>query len=336
MATPPVSVVIPVLNEERHLAEVVAAVLAQDYAGGLEVILSIGPSTDRTSEIAAQLAAHNPMIRVVENVSGRTPDAMNAGIAVATGEVIVRCDGHALLPQKYVATAVETLQRTGAVSTGGVMAAKGDTPFQQAVAWAMTSKVGVGAASFHVGGQEGPAETVYLGCFNAAKLREVGGYDPRMTRAQDWELHHRLIEAGGLVWFNPALQVTYKPRRTLRSLSSQYRQYGQWRRKVMQLHPETRRRISALRYFAPPAVLIASVLGLMLGLIGIVTSSVLQYAALVPLGYLATLLAVGLYSFLELSLPAALLLPLVIATMHMSWGWGFLTSNSPLTDEPGL
>ncbi|MEY2634631.1 MAG: hypothetical protein RIS75_571, partial [Actinomycetota bacterium] len=75
---------IPVLNEERHLAEVVAAALNQDYAGPLQVVISVGPSTDRTAEIAQQLAAADPRVVVVDNPSGRTPDAMNAGIAKAT------------------------------------------------------------------------------------------------------------------------------------------------------------------------------------------------------------------------------------------------------------
>ena len=328
MDFPSVSVVIPVLNEERHLAEVVGAALAQDYSGSLEVVVAVGPSRDRTAEIAAELASADARVRVVENPSGRTPDAMNAGIAVATGEVIVRCDGHALLPREYVATAVQTLERTGAVNTGGIMDAQGETAFERAVAWAMKSKVGVGAAAFHVGGGEGPAETVYLGCFRAAALREAGGYDPKMTRAQDWELNHRLISAGGLIWFNPALRVTYRPRRDLRSLASQYRQYGEWRRKVMRMHPETARRWSALRYFAPPVALIGSALGLLLGLAGLLASNALSLALLLPSGYAVLICLAALTSLKSERLAVALRLPLVLATMHMSWGFGFLTSRA--------
>ena len=55
------------------------------------------------------------------------------------------------------------MRRTGADNVGGIMAAEGVTPFEQAVARAMTSRLGVGNASFHTGGEEGPADTVYLG-----------------------------------------------------------------------------------------------------------------------------------------------------------------------------
>ena len=112
-------------------------------------------------------------------------------------------DGHALVPDDYVAVAVDVLERTGADNVGGMMAAEGTTPFERAVAAAMTSRLGVGSASFHVGGEEGEALTVYLGAFRRSALERVGGYDESMVRAQDWEMNHRIRESGGLIWFTP-------------------------------------------------------------------------------------------------------------------------------------
>ena len=68
----------PVRNEERHLADSVARVLDQEYAGGFELLLAVGPSKDRTEEIAWQLAAADPRITVVQNPSGKIASAMNA------------------------------------------------------------------------------------------------------------------------------------------------------------------------------------------------------------------------------------------------------------------
>ena len=56
---PGVSVVMPVLDEERHLEAAVSGVLAQDYPGELEVVLAVGPSRDATREIADELAARD-------------------------------------------------------------------------------------------------------------------------------------------------------------------------------------------------------------------------------------------------------------------------------------
>ena len=323
---PSVSIMIPVLNEERYLSQVVAASLNQDYSNLQQVILSVGPSHDRTEEIARELAANNPKIVVVNNQTGRTPDALNCAIAVATSEILVRCDGHALLPTNYVTMAVETLQRTGADNVGGIMDAEGETSFQKAVAWAMTSKLGVGAAAFHVGGAEGEVETVYLGCFKKTALDRVGGYDPAMTRAQDWEMNHRIRKTGGKIWFNPNLKVTYRPRRTIKSLGTQYLQYGQWRRRVMKMHPETAKGLSALRYFAPPLALIANLFGALVGIAGLVLNNCLVLGFLIPLTYIVAIKFIGCFVARNVDLKTRFFIPIALATMHMAWGWGFLTS----------
>ncbi len=146
----------PVLNEERHLREAVQQVLDQDYAGPIDVVLAVGPSRDRTQEVAESIASADTRVTLVPNPTGRTPQALNAAINASKGEVVARCDGHAMLPRDYVRTAVETLRETGADNVGGIMAAEGVSPFEKAVARAMTSKIGVGNAAFHVGGEGGP------------------------------------------------------------------------------------------------------------------------------------------------------------------------------------
>ena len=51
-----ISVIIPVLNEQNHLAAAVNSVLGQKYSGEIEVLLALGPSRDNTNQIAAELA----------------------------------------------------------------------------------------------------------------------------------------------------------------------------------------------------------------------------------------------------------------------------------------
>ncbi len=319
---PGVSVVVPVLNEERHLATAVERLLGQEYPGPLEVVLALGPSTDRTDEIAAALAAAEPRVRLVANPTGRTPAGLNSAIAAASYDVIVRVDGHALVPEHYVGVAVEVLERTGADNVGGVMAAEGETPFEQAVACAMTSRLGVGASSFHTGGDEGPAPTVYLGVFRRSALERVGGYDETMVRAQDWEMNHRIIETGGLVWFTPRMRVTYRPRPTLRALARQYFEYGRWRREVARRHPDT---LNA-RYLAAPVAVLAVVFGSLAGLLSIDGPAILAVGWLAPIGYAVLVLGGGIVVGRGLPPSAWVRLPLVFATMHGAWGLGFLTS----------
>ncbi len=313
----------PVLDEERHLGDAVALLLGQDYPGPLEVVLALGPSRDRTDDVAVALAAADPRVRTVANPTGRTPAGLNAAVAAARHDVIVRVDGHALVPDDYVRVGVATLLATGADNVGGIMGAEGVTDFEQAVARAMTTTLGVGAASFHVGGEEGPAPTVYLGCFRRAALARVGGYDESFVRAQDWEMNHRIRETGGLVWFTPAMHVTYRPRPSARRLARQYFEYGRWRRQVMRRHPET----VSLRYLAPPVAVLGVAAGTISAAVGVTTGPRwLRVGLLAPAGYAGLVLVGAALNARGLPRAAAIRLPGVYVTMHGAWGLGFLTS----------
>ncbi len=333
----PVSVIMPVRNEERHLAEAVRRVLAQDYPAGIEVVLAVGPSGDATARIARELAAADSRVTVVDNPSGRIPAANNAAIKASRFPIVARVDGHALIPPGYLRLAVQTLADTGADDVGGVMAAEGVTPFEQAVAWAMTSPTGVGRAAFHTGGQTGPADTVYLGVYRRVALERVGGYDEGYQRAEDWEMNHRIRQAGGLIWFEPRLKVTYRPRGSVRALAVQYFNYGRWRRVVSREHPGT----VNLRYLAPPAAVLAMAGGLAAGTAGLAAALAgpaggpgpggpglawLMTGFVVPAAYLAGLLGVTGVAARKLPGRALARLPAALITMHVCWGTGFLTS----------
>jgi succinoglycan biosynthesis protein ExoA len=328
-SAPNVTVIMPVINEELHLADSVRRILDQQYEGVIDVVIAVGPSKDRTREVADEIQRTNNRVTVVDNPTGRTPAGLNAAIAASTGEVIVRVDGHAMIPTDYVAVAVETLGRTGADNVGGIMAAEGVTDFGNAVARAMTSKFGVGGASFHVGGEEGPALTVYLGTFRRSALERVGGYDETMVRAQDWEMNLRIRETGGLIWFTPAMLVTYRPRATVGALARQYHDYGRWRREVVRRHPDT----LSLRYLAAPVAVAAIAVGLLMVIL--VLSIGQQWLVLLglipPVGYvLANLVAsaVSAASSPRLTFSSAVWLPIVYGTMHLSWGAGFLRGGA--------
>lgn len=316
---PTVSIVMTVRNEQAHLSEAMERALAQEYEHPLELIVAVGPSTDHTLALARERATADPRIRVIENPTGQTPNGLNAAIAASVGEVIVRVDGHAILPPGYIRTAVLTLLETGADNVGGIMDAQGVTAFEQAVACAMRSRIGVGSASFHVGGQAGPAKTVYLGVFRRAVLVRVGGYDEHFQRAQDWEMNHRIRSTGGQVWFTPDLRVTYRPRGTLRTLATQYFHYGRWRRVVARQHKGT----MSARYLAAPTLVAGC-------LVALAVSPLIPWTLVVPAGYLLGVAVGSLAIGGGLSAGARLRLPLVLATMHLCWGWGFLTSPAAI------
>ena len=318
---PPLSVVMPVLDEEQHLADSVAAVLTQDYPGAVEVVVALGPSQDRTDEVAARLVASDERIRTVANPSGRTPAGLNAAIAAARHDVLVRVDGHGVLSPGYLRRAVEVLRDTGAANVGGVMINEGTEPLQRAVARAMSSAFGMGAAPYRVGGEAGPADSVYLGVFRRDALEALGGYDETLVRAQDWELNYRIRKSGQLVWFDPRLQVTYRPRSSLRALGTQFYRTGVWRSEVVRRHPET----ASPRFLAPPAAVVGLLAGTAAG-VGAALGGprVLRLGWLAPGTYAVAVVVASAATGRGLQPRAAAWLPAVYPTMHLAWGAGFL------------
>ena len=308
---PRVAIVMTILNEEKHIEQAIGRLLKQDYLGEVHIVIAVGPSRDRTSEIVDQLVAAHPQVLRVENPSGRTPSGLNAAIAATDAEVIVRVDGHALVPVDYVRTGIETLHVSGADNVGGIMDAEGITPFQRAVAAAMTSKFGVGGAAFHVGGEAGPALTVYLGCFRRSALERVGGYDETMIRAQDWEMNHRIRETGGTVWFTPLMKVKYRPRTSAAALAKQYFGYGTWRREVARRYPQT----VSVRYLAAPVMVAAVVIGVVISLFGFEFGLLPLAVYAVGVVGASVMAGRGITRFI---------LPVVFPIMHFSWGSGFL------------
>ncbi len=315
---PAVSVILPILNEERDLRDCISAILQQKYDGKLEVILALGPSTDNTNQIANSLAQADSRIKLVNNPTGKTAAALNLAIAAASSEIICRIDGHAEISNTYIKTAVEIMMQTGAVNVGGLMNASADRGFQSVVATAMRSRIGVGSSKFHTGGEAGPADTVYLGTFKKSAILQAGGFDEKYIRAQDWELNHRLRLNGGVIWFDPRLVVTYRPRDTFRKLAKQYFEYGRWRRAVSREHKGT----VNYRYLAPPIALVINSLSIILGLF---FSSIFFLPVLI---YLLTIIFSSL--FIGKSIYEKLTLPMVLITMHVSWGFGFITSPKNL------
>jgi len=309
-----VSVILPVLNEENYLEAAISAILSQDYLGEFEVILALGPSRDQTSVIAENLRRSDARIILVDNPSGKTAAGLNLAIAKAKYPLIVRVDGHATIPSHYLTLATSLIHETGAVNVGGMMAAVGVTQFEKAVARAMRSPLGVGASAFHTGGKAGAADTVYLGAFRKSALQEVGGFDEKFTRAQDWELNFRLRSAGGLVYFDPRLQVEYRPRPRLRALAKQYFEYGRWRRAVSRRHSGT---VNS-RYLAPPTALLINLLSIFTGLL-------ISPIFFIPAISYSLLIVIGAF-LIGKSWSERLRLPAILSTMHMSWGLGFLTS----------
>lgn len=329
---PGVSYVMPVLNEVTHVRAAVDSLLEQDYDGPFEVALALGPSIDGTTELLNELAQADPRIRVLDNEVGSTPSGLNIAITESRFPVIVRVDAHSVLPTDYTRIAVETLLATDADNVGGVMDARGTSPFERAVAQAYGSKLGLGGTKLHVGGEEGPAETVYLGVFKRESLIEAGLFAEDIKRGQDWELNRRLRAGGGTVWFTPRLRVVYRPRPSLTKLGRQFLSTGLWRGELARRFPAA----NGIRYFAPPAMVVGVAAGVILGVIGIVQAANghapwLLIGFAIPAFYLLIVIAATAVETTTLGFRATLWYLIVLPCIHFCWGIGFVLGFLTLT-----
>jgi len=329
-----VSYVMPVLNEVTHVRAAVESLLAQDYQGPFEVTLALGPSIDGTTELVEEMAAVDARIRVVANDAGSTPAGLNIAIRASHYDVVIRVDAHSVLPPEYARIAVETLERTGAANVGGIMDAHGVSGFETAVARAYGTRIGLGGTPHHVGGVEGAAETVYLGCFRTESILNVGLFDEGVKRGQDWDLNRRLREGGGVVWFTPRLRVLYRPRATLAQLARQMLSTGLWRGELARRYPAA----NGIRYFVPPVMVLGVTAGVILGIGGLVQLAMgaipfLLLGLIVPVGYLFIVAAATIAVARPDGFRASLNFLVVLPCIHFCWGVGFVLGYLKLTSN---
>ena len=318
---PAVTVIMPIRNEASFIERSLGAVLTQDYpAGKLEVLVADGRSTDATRERVIELGRGAPHVRVavVDNPGRIVPTGMNACLAVARGDVIVRIDGHTIVEPDYVRRSVEALARSGADCAGGRMDPVSESAFGRAVSLATSSPFGVGGARFHYSAREEWVDTVYMGAWRREVFERVGRFDEEMVRNQDDELSYRIREHGGRILLDPSIRSRYYPRTTPRSLWRQYFQYGYWKVRVMQKHPLQMRS----RQFAPP--LLTGALAAV-ALAAPFTAWGRAGLALVGGAYLAANLLASAWTARRGDAASAPWLPVVFTILHLSYGAGFLT-----------
>ena len=246
---PRVSVIVPARNEAATIGACIRSILAQDVEGGLEVVVADGRSSDDTAALARSAGA-----RVVDNPAGITPAGLNAALAAATGDVIVRFDGHSEMPPGYVAACVRALEEEiGAVGVGGWWQIEGRGPWGRATAAAVASPFGVGNPRLRRPPRRGEGRVdvdgFAYGCWPADVLRAHGGWDEQLLRNQDFELSYRMRRAGGRIVFDPSIRAIYRPRASLGAIARQYWDYGRFKALVMANAPGSTRP----RHLAPIA-----------------------------------------------------------------------------------
>jgi succinoglycan biosynthesis protein ExoA len=313
-------VIMPVRNERATIAAAIDSVLTQHTDRSLELVVADALSTDGTREYLDRRAADDERVRVVDNPDRTTPTGLNAALAAARGVYTVRVDGHSIAPPGFLHRLVAHLDEGRCEGAGGIVRAVGRSPFGRAVALAHGSKFGIGNAKHHYAATPQFIDHIAHGAYLTERLRAIGGFDPAFIRNQDYELDHRYRLAGGRLLLDPAVVFDWWVRDAPRALARQYFQYGYWRFRSLERHPES----FSLRWMVPPGLVVALAIGAVASPFRTGRRFLAVTAAAYGLGLSAA--TAGLRGSGDA--PAVARLPLAFATMHLAWGAGFLASAS--------
>lgn len=312
---PRISVLVPSYNEAGFIGPCLDSVLEPFVLANTEVLVIDGMSPDGTRDIVRQYSRRYPVIRLLDNPGRLQSHGLNIGLAEARGSIIVRLDAHSTYPPGYVERSVNLLQRTDATLVGGVMEPVGTGLFTESVACAMMHPLGIGGSKFHHGTYSGYVDTVYLATTRKEVFSHVGEYDPKAHPAEDAELNCRILKNNGRIFLDASLRVQYGPRSSWKRLARQFFGYGRGRCYVILKH----QRVLSLGRLAPPLLVLAMVASLGAAFWN-------PMALVVPTLYLLSELGAGLFLSWgkDRWIARGVVQGGVLATMHLSYGLGFL------------
>lgn len=319
-----VSVIIPCYNEEDSITELLEAILKQSYPrDDIEVIISDGMSTDRTRQRINIFTEKNPTlkVRIIDNHIQTIPAGLNHAIRAANGEYIVRLDAHSNPEPDYISRSINALENGLGDNVGGVIniLPADDSWMAESIAIAGGHPLGVGDARYRIGSDAREVDTVAFGAYRASLISEIGYFDESLLANEDYEFNVRIRQAGKKIWLDPDIKANYIARNNLQALAAQYWRYGYWKLRMLIRYPETIK----WRQIAGLFVLSWIVLGLLSVWFPIARWFLLAEGVI----YSGALVMAGLGS-LSSRYPVlvGIGVPLAIATMHFSWGSGFLYS----------
>jgi glycosyltransferase involved in cell wall biosynthesis len=223
-----VSIVVPTFNSERFLERCLASVKGQSYQC-VEVVVVDNYSADRTREIAEGWGA-----RVVLCRAGRSR-ARNVGAGLGKGKFVLFVDSDMELESSVID---ECIKKVGG-GYGGVIIPEfsvGESFWAKCKCLEKLCYIGddsIEAARF----------------FNKNIFRTIGGYDPRLDAGEDWDLNHRIIEAGYKIGRINAFITHHEGRLSLQETMLKKHYYGRTIKYYRTKHPqEAKQQLTLIRH----------------------------------------------------------------------------------------
>jgi len=231
---PPISILIPAHNEERHIAATLYSVLSTPYPSSREVIVINDGSTDNTGKIVENISKEGYPVKLINVSHGGKSRAINTGAEAATHEVVVVLDADTYLHRDSLIKIVRPLSNPKIAAVSGVIRAK---LTKNPLTWFQDFEYILGAGWRYVYNNIG--STYILPCFVAFKksiLLQVGGFSTD-TLSEDVDIGIRLRKAGYDMTMSNAVIYTHVPK-SLRALVKQRMRWGRGILQVVRKHKD--------------------------------------------------------------------------------------------------
>ncbi|ROR82424.1 Glycosyltransferase, GT2 family [Plantibacter flavus] len=220
------SIVIPCRNGSATLADQLEALLAQQHAADVEIIVADNGSTDGTAELVRRFIERDERIRLVD--AGGRPGinhARNVGILASRGTAVLLCDADDVVRPGWVEAHVRAFE-LGADCVGG--------PLRRVLPNGTTDGTQEAVSTLHRFHPWPPGA-------NCGVRRDVfdriGGFDESLRGGGDeTDFFWRAAEAGHPTTAVPEALVEYRLRENLRAVSRQFFAYGRGTVRLFRRH----------------------------------------------------------------------------------------------------
>lgn len=321
---PLITVMLPVRNEERFIEQTLTQIHEQSYLHDrMEVIVTDGLSTDATAAIVRLFADRHPdlAVRLIPNPKRLSSAGRNLAVQNGHGDYFLLIDGHVHIPSRDL---IRDMVRMALKHDARVLGRPQPLSppdisfFQRMVALARHSPLAHSQESFIYSEYEGWTSPISIGVmYHRDVFEEVGRFDEGFDAAEDLEFNYRIERQGIQCFTSSRFAVHYYPRDSFSGLYRQMRRYGYGRAAFVIKHPE-RIRVETL---VPAGFVAVNVTLLVLG--------VFWLKALVLFGvflaaYVSILVGEGMRLARRHGVGFSMLLPAIIACVHVGLGMGFL------------
>lgn len=314
-----VSLCVIAFNEENFLEGLFEDIKNQTYNHkGIELVLVNNGSEDKTEEIMHCFAKDNDFyaVKVINREKSNQATGWNTAFLNASGDIIIKVDAHAKIPDDFVQASVNGINSGEAVCGGGrPNIPVQDKPWDNTLLAAEECMFGGGFARYrNVQQSKQYINSIYHGTYKAEVFAKIGGFNEALGRTEDNEFHHRLTQAGYKICCMPDIISYQYIRANLPKMIKQKYSNGYWIGLTLKKYPKC----LSLFHFVPMVFVLA----------------LLVCVAFAVFGFKWFLLAMAvLYLLFDIYITANAfksekrcayfaLLPFIFPALHISYGIG--------------